>query len=176
MKDFGGGGWLGLAQVLRVSMIGSWWLSTKKTRREMCQCVILVSHHVTPCATLELYQQEGYQLLQSWPPEAQTESTPFFSTYPACDTVTTATKNMSRTSLAVFICHVAKRSWEMGQEGLVEESHSTPQLPALLTYILALGMKSPSDFVQPECCIKQYISVCQSVALSNTLVSNCGTW
>lgn len=77
--------------------------------------------------------------------------------------------------MAVLICHGAKGSWEMGQEGLVEESRSTPQLPALPTYILALGTKSPSDFVQPECCIKQYISVCRSVALSNTLVSNCGT-
>lgn len=58
-----------------------------------------------------------------------------------------------------------------------KKSRSTPQLPALLTdpYILALGTKSPSDFGQPECCIKQYISICRSVALSNTLVSNCGT-
>lgn len=80
---------------------------------------------------------------------------------------------MARTSLAVLICHVARGRWELGQE----ESGSTSQLLALLTdpYILTLGTKSPSDLVRPERCIKQYISVCRSVALSNTLVSNCGT-
>lgn len=84
---------------------------------------------------------------------------------------------MTWTSLVALICHVAGGGWETGQERLVKDSPSVPQLPALLTdpHILALEMKSPSDFVRPECSIEQYVSVCPGVALSNTLVSNCGT-
>lgn len=60
---------------------------------------------------------------------------------------------------------------------LVKESSPMPQLPALVTdpHFLAVGMKSPSDFGKPKCSIKQHDSVCLNVALSHTLVSNCGT-
>lgn len=84
---------------------------------------------------------------------------------------------MTWTSLVALINHIAGDGWGTGQKRLVKESSPRPQLPALLTdpHILAVGTKSSSGFGKPSCSIEQYDSVCPNVALSHTLVSNCGT-